>query len=199
MNTEQELKKVRETVRRLCSEESVKNYPGPIPVVSFDTNRINSKQRLVAMNRIEELGRDGWIELRKSQTMFEELPEGSGLMRSKAEETLVVGGETLQLHEHEQLEQLRKLLFGRTDDLPLKDERDVQHVFDHQKYSCFCEWNFLITKDKHIRSKKSELKELRTNVGSSDECIEWLNCILPKVKERVQRYYKDAGDRRFIE
>ena len=88
-----DLQRFREELRRRFSEKTVKNYPGPKPVVSFDTNRLNSLQRLDSMNKIESLAQEGWIDLQKSHVLLEELPEGPGRMRTKADETLKVGGD----------------------------------------------------------------------------------------------------------
>lgn len=192
MNMEQEPEKVRETFRRLYSEKSVKNYPGPVPVVSFDTNRINSKQRLVAMNRIEELGRDGWIELRKSSMLCKELPEGSGEMRSKAEKTMEVGGEDLTVRETNQIAELENLLFPDREELSINDIRDARHVFDHMKYSSCCDWNFLITNDGAILNKKDELRDWRIHVGDDNACIKWLEDVLPILKARVHQHFEST-------
>lgn len=187
---ESDLEEFRAYMRKLLSEKCVKNYPGPVPVVSFDTNRINAKQRLESMNKIEEFGREGWIDLRKSSVMLDELPAGPGNMRTKAYKTLEVGGEDLTAREQEQVTELENLLFPNKNPLSINDIRDVQHLFDHIKYCSYCEWNFLITNDNAILNKQDELSSRRINVGDDDACMKWLNGILPILKKRVKWHFE---------
>ena len=189
-STESDLDEFRIYMRALFSEKCVKNYPGPVPVVSIDTNRINAKQRLESMNEIERLGHEGWIDLRKSHVMLEELPDGPGPMRDKAHKTMEVGGEDLTQREQNLITELEQLLFPGKALLSINDNRDVRHLFDHMKYCLYCDWNFLITNDNAILNKKDELRARRINVGDDEACMQWLNEILPILKQRVARHFE---------
>ena len=185
-------KKLVEEIDRQCDEDPKRGYSGPIPVISYDKNCINARQGIIAMNELERLSGEGWVDLRKSHVLLDE-PEKDRARISKAYQTVSVGGEELNPDEKAELNQLRDLLFGDKAELEDKDERDVRHVFDHGKYTCCHKWNFFVTNAHHILDCKQELKPLHVNVGKPEECVLWLESVLPKVKDRIRRYHKRHG------
>ena len=50
-------------------DDPKKGYSGPIPIISYDTNCINARQRMLAMNELERLRDEGWVDLRKSNVL----------------------------------------------------------------------------------------------------------------------------------
>jgi len=180
-------KKLEKEIDRQYRDDPKQGYSGPIPIISYDTNCINARQGMDAMNELERLSNEGWITLRKSHVVTEELDDDVDRV-SKACKTVSFGGEKLMPSERGNLNQLRKVLFGHKNQLTVKDERDVRHVFDHQKYARL-EWNFLVTTDRHILGRKQELKKMGVNVGKPEECLQWLEPILPKLKDRIRRYH----------
>lgn len=183
-------KKLVEEIDRQCDEDPKRGYSGPIPVISYDMNCINACQEIDAMNKIERLASEGWIDLRKSYVLLEEIDANSCRV-SKSCETVSVGGEELTASEEARLSELRDLLFGNKTTLSVRDERDVRHIFDHKKYTGGHQWRFFVTNDRnHILSKKSELAELGINVGTPEECVLWLEPILPELKDRIRRYHQ---------
>ena len=79
-----------------------KGYSGPIPIISYDTNCINARQRMLAMNELERLKDEGWVDLRKSNVVLNELDNNSDRV-SKACKTISIGGEELTISENEEL------------------------------------------------------------------------------------------------
>jgi hypothetical protein len=144
------------------------------------------------MNELERLS-EWWIDLRKSNVVTEELDNDKSRGR-KACRTVNVGGEDLEASELVRLSGLRQLLFGDRNELTINDERDVRHLFDHQKYTPGFEWNFFVTMDHHVLDKKQQLKELGINVGTPDECLQWIGPVLLKLKERIRRWHARDKD-----
>ncbi len=182
-------KKLVEEVDRQYRDDPKQGYSGPVPIISYDKNCINARQGIDAMNELELLSNEGWIFLQKSHVLMEE-PEKDKDRISKACKTVAVGGEGLTPSEQAHLIELCNLLFSEKTTLSVRDERDVRHIFDHQKYSGNHEWNFFVTEDrKHILSKHLQLAQMGINVGNPEACLLWLESILPKLKDRIRRHH----------
>jgi hypothetical protein len=48
--------------------------------------------------------------------------------------------------------------------------------------------------DHHVLDKKQQLKELGINVGTPDECLQWIGPVLLKLKERIRRWHARDKD-----
>ena len=162
-------------------------YPGPVPYVTFDTNCLNSKGVMDAMNRLDEFHEQGLVTMHISETLWNELPKGHGAFREKACAYMFIGGEELMPHEVRDWHALRQILFPQKDQLTIQDKRDVQHLFDHRKY-VISHWTFFVTKNRDFLDHQQELDDVGIRVGTPEECLSWLEGVLPVVRRRIHQY-----------
>jgi hypothetical protein len=102
--------------------------------LQIDTNRINSRNTLPAMNRIEQWHRDGVVELLTSQVASGEMRHGGNVARSQKASWMIYSMTAATTpDERDELRRIENILFdggARTDG----ERNDVEIVFNASKY-----------------------------------------------------------------
>lgn len=153
----------------------------PVPYVTFDTNCLNSRGLIPEMTQLQTWADEGLLSLPISETLHIELPDGPGRMRDKASEFIIVGGEDLNVEEQRLLVKLKQIIFPKESTLTSQQEKDVRHLFDHQKYKN-SQWTFFVTNDRHFLDHADELLQLGLRVGTPRTCMAWLGPILQEIE-----------------
>lgn len=161
----------------------------------IDTNRINSRNALPAMNRIERWHRDGVIELLSSETATTEMMQGGdSARRAKAAGMIFSYSAVTTSSEQWELEQLAELLFpggAKTQ----SERNDVEIVFNAEKYRAI-----LITNDGGskrqpggILGHRDELMRLGIQVMRDVEAVELIEARIRDRDEQVRMYCAHTG------
>ena len=136
----------------------------------LDTNRINARQRDHLMNQLEKWSQNDVIHLYMSEPANIEAKRGGSAQRHR--KVAQFGPTMLTLattsEERALLCQIADVLFAR----PPKDEnewRDVEIVFDAKKYL-----GPLITEDKGILGKRTQLRTLGIDTWTTSEAVEFV-------------------------
>jgi len=151
--------------------------------VTIDTNCINVKQSIEALNKLEEWNKQGLITIFKTEIMDEELkgelrrlkaqkyPQDTGarVWNYTAFNPRHFGGEDPKKYP---IHNLIDLIFPNWDKLPresqIKSIRDVEHLATHYQYKR----DYFVTMDKGFLSKRKMLKEnYEIIILTPDECI----------------------------
>lgn len=160
------------------------------PRVTIDTNCINAKGRVQALNELEELERLGSITLTTTRVLLEELQEdltafgearrlkarampsgtsGFVLGRSRLSGADVLGGPNAYGH----VEQITQIIRPGCswDDLDGNTHRDVMHLAIHHANG----WDLFVTMDKGILDHAEQLaSDMGLFVVSPEEALAWL-------------------------
>jgi hypothetical protein len=146
--------------------------------VHLDANRINSRQRLPAVNQLETWQDDDVIELFMSETAHDEARDGGDPARTRKALGYIysismanTAGEQARIREIEGI-------LGGSEPLDANTKRDAEIVFNAAKYSAI-----LATADKRILRNRQELHRLGARVMSDEEVV---THIREKVAERDQ-------------
>lgn len=140
-----------------------------VPVgITIDTNVINAKSELKAMNKLEEWHSQEKICLFVNDIMEEELTKGSSQYHKQENyifQCLRPGFDYPEL-----FEKFRKILFPTTVELNKRQKRDIDHIIAHQKYL----QDIFLTNDNNFIRHRDKLKNERILVMIPDECVAFL-------------------------
>ena len=161
--------------------------PEKIISITIDSNCINAKGNLPYMNKIESASKRGVVKIYKTSNMDTEFSKGKGYQEglSKSEdyqEDIGLGNWGIDRWghfkwgsklDHNQLENIKSILFPGNKNLSKNQIRDCKHLQTHIIYSR----DFFITSDKHFLNNSVSIKgKLNAIVFSpKDFCKEVLN------------------------
>lgn len=132
----------------------------------IDTNRINSRQKIENMNKLEHWREEGLITLYMSKVAHEEAMAGGDRWRSrKALENIYSYTMANTPEEQTRLRELGVVLFPprpRTQN----EWNDVEIAFNARKYGAF-----LVTADGDLLDRRAELRELGVRVLTDEEAV----------------------------
>lgn len=155
-----------------------------LPRFQIDTNRINAKQKLPNMNKLEKLSDDGVISLEISEVASKEASAGSNPARSRKTIGMIYSITYADTpDEQHRMQLISDILFpGRK--LTQNEKNDVEIVFNAKKYGYT-----LITSDGGSKSqpggilgKRDELKKaVGVDIVTDEEAV---NQVKQKIKSR---------------
>lgn len=153
------------------------------PTVTIDTNCINARSSLPAMNQLERLHRDGQLELVKSDVLdtelqrsrYESVAQAKSAALGEDTGTLVIGHSRIG---HARVgtdgdavlyDDIATTLFGHpVRRLHKRQVRDVMMIATHMKHRR----DSLVTLDNDLLGKRTELQEnFGVRVLSPDQCL----------------------------
>lgn len=153
------------------------------PLFMLDTNRINAKEKLPNMNKLEKWKKDGVINIIMSEVANREAKNGNNFKRAeKAGEQIFSLTCEMTPDENKILYKIKNIIFpkGPKDQ---SEKNDVEIVFNAYKYGCF-----LITDEgaskkqpRGILGSKIELSEIGIQVMRDSEAV---NLVENKIEER---------------
>ncbi len=162
---------------------NIESCPFPPAWVTLDTSCLNAKARLPEINKLEEFEKKDYVVILHTETTHDELPPGSGPMRSKARTRVSFGGEEATPEDDETKKRLGEVLFPGEENLSINQKRDIEHLFSHQKYT-FGQ-GFFATLDKHFLSKAEGLLAQGIRVGNPEQCLAYVNKHLSRFRHRM--------------
>lgn len=157
-------------------------------IFHIDTNRINSRSKLPAMNKLEEWFKNGVIHIEFSEVAQKEALIGNDhLRKDKAYDYVSTKTLASTIKENEQLFTIRKILFPR-EKINSNKRNDIEIVFNALKYGAI-----LITDDgsskrrNGILDHREELKEsLGLIVMSDGQAVEYVQRLINERDNRAR-------------
>lgn len=145
------------------------------PIIMIDTNCINARQKDEDLNVLEKLFHRKKIDIQKSDVLDTELVgkdffKRKGLFYTEAHGIAVVdhsrlGHTTLATpEEKERLENIKKVLWGRTKGCSKQEIRDAMNLFTACKYYV----DYFVTNEKALLSKSDNFNNI---ICTPRECI----------------------------
>lgn len=165
-------------------------------IFSIDTNRINSRSKIPAMNQLEQWHENGVIQIDMPEVAQKEAMAGLDPRRvEKAREYIYSITLANTREEQELLHKIEALLFPQGIK-NLNQRNDAEIVFNASKYG-----SYLITSDGASKSQpggilghKDELKTLGITVMSDIEAVEYVKDLIIKRDQRAVRDCKQSGE-----
>lgn len=162
----------------------------------IDTNRINSRSKLPAMNQLEQWFVNGVIFIEWSTVAQKEAITGADSLREEKAQSYVFTETLATTHEEQvQLANIGKILFPKGI-INTNQRNDVEIVFNALKYS-----GFLITNDGASKSQpggilghKNELKALGITVMSDKEAVDYVKKLILQRDQRAVEKCRQSGE-----
>lgn len=160
-------------------------------LIYLDTNCINAREKDTCLNELEQLNREGIIEIRKTDVLDTELQEGKGYLLGlsksyKFREDLGAGvfdssrfGHAVFGNEDDsiRLTRLLNIIFGNKDRSKYKKNeiRDAMHISTSVKHK----GDFFITNERRILSASKIIeREFGLKVRNPQECLKEVKKLL---------------------
>lgn len=143
-----------------------------IPIeLTIDTNVINARGKLSAMNKLEEWHDQYKVELMVSDVMENELIHGSPQYHKQVKYIFhfLRPGQDYPIL----FKKFRTILFSTAAKLTKQQIADINHIIAHQKYR----HDIFVTNDNNFIRHRSELKGEGIRVMTPKECVEFLKKI----------------------